>query len=1537
MVLPSKSLVPAALLLAFGHTLFAGKEFLPGPHDQVVAGQLLIGLLPGADINQILGVAAPQAAATRVGRLGNTYLLRLPEGIQAMASKALAAHPLVRYVEPNHVRTTAVTPPNDPYMVQQWALTTLQAAQAWSYFPDHYLTAATAAGNRVKVAIIDTGADCTHPDFMNAGATSTDAAKGGQILWSASYAFVPTTIASPACSWQDDNGHGTHTAGIVAAATDNATGVAALGYPLQLIVYKAMNQNGTGSDYYIADAIQDAIDAGAQVISMSLDGPGYSQTLQSAIDTAWENNVLVVCAAGNNAGTELTYPGDANFALGVAATDSNNAVAGWSNYGNWVKIAAPGVNILSTYPGGQYETLSGTSMAAPHVAALAGLLFAANPGISVAAVAQRIQQTAQSPNPGWNQNIGYGVIDAGAALAGLAGPFTQGSLTGQVTDQNGNPMNNATVTAGNQTFVTAEDPTTQYADGLFRINLSPGTYTIKASQPFYSQVTLQATVVAGADTMMNIQLGVQYGEFTGTVSYNGVAVEGAIVEAISGGTIQATAVTNASGAYTLYMPAGTYSLTASAPGYLNSSAASQPVSANSTVTVNLPLAQLGTIAGTVTDLNGVPVSGAHIDFTNVNFTAGAQTGSAGTYATFGIPAGTYTVTASASGYSSVSIAGVSVTNNVSTLVNLQFSTGVSLTNGLLGYWPLNEGSGSVAYDQSGNGYNAGLTNTEWISGPSSDAVNFNGSTSQAVTPAIPFGGAFSVSVWVNAASTRQSAWAGLVQSQSGSGFYLGADATGSKYKFVVNSGEGSSGSCAYVSVTEGCAQGGTVAAGWHLVIGTYDGTTAILYIDGAMVAADTFTAPANITVPVEIGASWNTAAVWNGALEGLRLYDRALSASEVASLFSAPTLAAQTITFAALPNVVFGSAMPALSATATSGLPVSFASTTPGICSLAQFFTTGTCTIQATQAGNANWAAATPVSQSFSVTTASQTITFGPLANVAFGSAMPALSATATSGLPVSFASMTPGICSLTQFFTTGTCTIQATQAGNANWAAATPVSQSFSVTSATGTAGVNSLNFPNTVAGSASPVQSFTFQNSGNSPLTIASISLAGSDAANYRDTADAARPCPVASATLAAGASCILDVTFVPMSQGAHNNAWIAIMDNSGNVAGTVQSVGLTGTGIVLASISVAANSSSLPSGASEAFSATGTFSDNSSAPLTTQVTWASSAQNVASVTGNGMATALAAGQTNISASMSGVTSNNFQLTVAAGSAASITAVGGSGQSTASGTTFASALQAVLKDSGGNPVPNVPVTFTAPAKGASGTFANGLTAFTTATNSSGIATSLSFTANAMAGAYSVSASASGVANLASFALTNFEAAVLTITETPNGTFIQGQDATYTITVANAANAGPTSGPITVTESVPPGLTLTGLSGGPMWTCNLASASCTTSNVLNPGAVSTITVTLSVPYNGPTSAANSVNIVGGGASAANAGDPTPILSACSVTLGASTTVADVQKMVNEALGVSPAVNDLNGDGRIDIVDLQIVTVATMGQGCSAS
>jgi uncharacterized repeat protein (TIGR01451 family) len=173
-----------------------------------------------------------------------------------------------------------------------------------------------------------------------------------------------------------------------------------------------------------------------------------------------------------------------------------------------------------------------------------------------------------------------------------------------------------------------------------------------------------------------------------------------------------------------------------------------------------------------------------------------------------------------------------------------------------------------------------------------------------------------------------------------------------------------------------------------------------------------------------------------------------------------------------------------------------------------------------------------------------------------------------------------------------------------------------------------------------------------------------------------------------------------------------------------------------------------------------------------------------------------------------------------------------------------------------------------------------------------------------------------------------------LSVTKTHSSNFTQGQQgATYTVTVANAAGAGPTNGTVTMTESVPQGLLLYSMAGDG-WSCPAGSVSCTRTDPLAGGANSSITVTVNVANNAATPAVNQVNVAYGGWTSPNASDTTTIVSPCAVTGDGSASVADVQKAINEALGVARAVDDLNQDGVVNAVDLQIVINAALGLGC---
>ena len=269
--------------------------------------------------------------------------------------------PRIQYVEPDFL-ATAVEIPNDSGLFEnrQWGMYKIQAAASltsgWNI---------THGNSSVKVAVIDSGIDSLHEDLA------------GKVK----------NVKNCTDSRTSDDlfGHGTHVAGIISANTNNKIGVAGVGYDISLMNAKALSDNGSGYYSWIADCIIWSADQGASVINMSLGGTDYSQMLEDAINYARDKGVVIVAAAGNSNSNGFFYPAAYSQVLSVAATDDNDGKASFSNFGNWVDVAAPGVSILSILPSHSnyfktknYGYLSGTSMAAPYVAGLAGLLYSVN-------------------------------------------------------------------------------------------------------------------------------------------------------------------------------------------------------------------------------------------------------------------------------------------------------------------------------------------------------------------------------------------------------------------------------------------------------------------------------------------------------------------------------------------------------------------------------------------------------------------------------------------------------------------------------------------------------------------------------------------------------------------------------------------------------------------------------------------------------------------------------------------------------------------------------------------------------------------------------------------------------------------------------------------------------------------------------------------------------------------------------------------------------------------------------------------------------
>lgn len=269
-------------------------------------------------------------------------------------------------------------------------------------------------GTGINVAILDTGIDYSHPDLAANY-------KGG-------YDFV-NTDNDP----MDDAGHGTHVAGTV-AAIDNDIGVIGVAPGIDLYALKVLNSEGSGSYSNIIAAIEWAVVNNMDVASMSFGGRSGSTLLETALNTAYDNGLVLVAAAGNEGTRKVSYPAAYSSVIAVAATDDTNTRAWFSNYGRQIELSAPGVGINSTMLGGDYnDTWSGTSMATPHVTGAVALLLTTsvptdydtndNHVWDPAEVRKRLQDTATDlGTPGKDNYYGYGLVNAAAAVGETSSP-----------------------------------------------------------------------------------------------------------------------------------------------------------------------------------------------------------------------------------------------------------------------------------------------------------------------------------------------------------------------------------------------------------------------------------------------------------------------------------------------------------------------------------------------------------------------------------------------------------------------------------------------------------------------------------------------------------------------------------------------------------------------------------------------------------------------------------------------------------------------------------------------------------------------------------------------------------------------------------------------------------------------------------------------------------------------------------------------------------------------------------------------------------
>jgi subtilisin family serine protease len=419
--------------------------------------------------------------------------------------------------------------PNDPRFSEQWGLSKIAALAAWDV---------STGADTVTIAVIDSGIDFSHPDlasqvWVNPGeiaGNGLDDDNNGYIDDIRGWDFV-NNDNNPT----DDHGHGTQVAGIIAAATNNGVGIAGVCWQCKIMPVKVMNAGGIANYSDIAAAVLYAAQKGVKVINLSLGGYSNSAALQSAIQTAVETyGVVVVAGAGNDNIATPFYPAAYEQVLAVAATNTSDVKSAISNYGSWVDIAAPGVAITTTFLGGDYGGVDGSSYATSFAAGAAGLLRSQNPGWSANQLRAHLVQTSDaidSLNPGLEGKLGKGRLNANQALRTTAQILltaqsyaVNGTLNGR--PQPGSTVDldvtlsntwadasgvQATLTSGSE-YVTIVNGSATYGNiAAYGIaaNPTPFRFSLSASTPYNHNLSFSLNLTAAGGYNQSVPLTIQ--------------------------------------------------------------------------------------------------------------------------------------------------------------------------------------------------------------------------------------------------------------------------------------------------------------------------------------------------------------------------------------------------------------------------------------------------------------------------------------------------------------------------------------------------------------------------------------------------------------------------------------------------------------------------------------------------------------------------------------------------------------------------------------------------------------------------------------------------------------------------------------------------------------------------------------------------------------------------------------------------------------------------------------------------------------------
>ena len=420
-----KLLLVAILSLSISSSVFAAPP-------EWVEGQLIVKPKAGvsdARFEKILSKSSKsKGQSVKHLKQINAHVIKVPPQALEAVKRALSNHPDIDYVEKDMLVAPNAITPNDPKYTSQWHLPKIQAPDAW----------ASSAGEGITIAILDTGVEGSHPDLVN------NLVPGWNV--------VSNNSNTSPVMW-----HGTSVAGTAAATGNNATGVASVAWDAKIMPIRITNRSdGVASWSAMANGFLWAADHGADVANLSYGLSTNSSTINNAAQYLRNKGGLAVAAAGNN-NTDRGFS-DNPYLITVAATTSSDAKASWSNFGDNIDVAAPGSSIYTTYTGGSYKSVSGTSFASPATAGVVALIMGANSSLSPNDVEGILESSAVDlGNAGWDPLFGHGRVNAGDAI--LMATQTSNSDTKEPAVSIVSPGYNATVSGNVLVDVSASDNT----------------------------------------------------------------------------------------------------------------------------------------------------------------------------------------------------------------------------------------------------------------------------------------------------------------------------------------------------------------------------------------------------------------------------------------------------------------------------------------------------------------------------------------------------------------------------------------------------------------------------------------------------------------------------------------------------------------------------------------------------------------------------------------------------------------------------------------------------------------------------------------------------------------------------------------------------------------------------------------------------------------------------------------------------------------------------------------------------------------------